>query len=71
MHGCIAYAHGLHLEEIPWEHYYGRTRGARRAFMARDLSAFRGVVIMASLKQSIGQRQLKRALLNTFEKLKR
>jgi hypothetical protein len=39
--------------------------------MARDLSAFRGVVIMASLKQSIGQRQLKRALLNTFEKLKR
>lgn len=44
-----------------WRKYPGsiiwENQGGRRAFIAGDLLAFRGMVIMASLTQSIGQRQ--------------
>lgn len=57
-HGSIIYAHGLHLEEIPWVHCYGRTGGVRERLLraiywSLDMSRSRGVAIMASLHVNI------------------
>lgn len=50
-HEGIIYAHGLHLEEIPWEHYDGRIRGIRERllhdFWRSDVGRLRGLAIMA------------------------
>lgn len=53
-HEGIICAHDLHLEEIPWEHCYGRIRGVgerslRAIYQRSDMGRLRGLASMASL----------------------